>query len=685
MITTLIAIVNTLCTTGNKDFPANFKITDQAHVYVYFIDGDEEVPEVLLTQVTSFTAGEGNEYKVNSISETGFNVELRDAYDTSDGRKISTRRIVPVTQAIDYPPGNDFPAATHERALDKLTAIVQQFEERIIRQIGVPLSEDASGESLLMPAYISNYYLGLDGDNNLIWKIGTFAPGNDEIKDSHIDWGTGANQVSAVDIPIEDSGTLFTAEDIEAALAEVMTDVVTVAALIAAHESDLDDPHITLKRENVTVNKTMEVSKKYLISSDCELTLPSNPSIGDVIDILSDGFSKIIQNDAEHLMNLRNKYFTTKGTSGFVQMFPKERLELIYKGSGLNPIEPPVKVSALTAPEGGATGCSFSYDGTYLAVGHLTSPYITVYKRTGDTFTKVSALTAPEGDGSDCNFSYDGTYLAVSHSVSPYITVYKRTGDTFAKVSALTAPEGTGTACSFSYDGIYLAVGHTTSPYITVYKRSGDTFTKVSALTAPQGNVFGCSFSYDGIYLAVVHTGSPYITVYKRSGDTFTKVSALTALEGDGHRCSFSYDGTYLAVVHTGSPYVTVYKRTGDTFTKVSPLTAPEGNGYGCSFSYDGIYLSIGHLTSPYITVYKRTGDTFTKVSALEALEGGAADCDSSYNGTYMAVGHATSPYITVYKTKESINKEWIVTDFEVMNDEDSSDGDNGDLQYRFK
>lgn len=40
----------------------------------------------------------------------------------------------------------------------------------------------------------------------------------DSINDTHIDWGTGANQVSAVDVPIADSGNYFTPDNVEAAL-----------------------------------------------------------------------------------------------------------------------------------------------------------------------------------------------------------------------------------------------------------------------------------------------------------------------------------------------------------------------------------------------------------------------------------------------------------------------------------
>jgi hypothetical protein len=43
----------------------------------------------------------------------------------------------------------------------------------------------------------------------------------DAINDTHIDWGTGTNQVSAVDVPIADTGGYFTTDNVEAALQEL--------------------------------------------------------------------------------------------------------------------------------------------------------------------------------------------------------------------------------------------------------------------------------------------------------------------------------------------------------------------------------------------------------------------------------------------------------------------------------
>ena len=76
-----------------------------------------------------------------------------------------------------------------------------------------------------------------------------------------------------------------------------------------------------------------------------------------------------------------------------------------------NPISP---------PSGAGNGCSFSPNGTYLAVAYASSPFITIYKRSGDTFTKLAdPSTLPVGIAGDCAFSSDGTYLAVAHKTSP--------------------------------------------------------------------------------------------------------------------------------------------------------------------------------------------------------------------------------------------------------------------------
>ena len=116
-----------------------------------------------------------------------------------------------------------------------------------------------------------------------------------------------------------------------------------------------------------------------------------------------------------------------------------------------------------------------------------------------------------------CSWDSSGTYLAVASDTSPYLTVYQRSGSTLTKLAnPATLPTGNATGCSWDASGTYLAVAHQSSPYITVYQRSGSTLTKLANPSPlPGSDAFGCSFSASAGLLAVAHTSAPYITVYK--------------------------------------------------------------------------------------------------------------------------------------------------------------------------
>lgn len=82
-----------------------------------------------------------------------------------------------------------------------------------------------------------------------------------------------------------------------------------------------------------------------------------------------------------------------------------------------------------TPPASAGYGCSFSPDGTRLAVGHSTSPNITIYDTTTTLYTKLTNPgTLPAGTGYGCAFSPDGTRLAVAFGNYPYITTFNTSG-----------------------------------------------------------------------------------------------------------------------------------------------------------------------------------------------------------------------------------------------------------------
>jgi hypothetical protein len=67
-------------------------------------------------------------------------------------------REVPATQTTIYQEGGDFPAASHERALDKLTLLAQQTERKASRAIRVTEADGARNDLLAKP----NSMVGLD-------------------------------------------------------------------------------------------------------------------------------------------------------------------------------------------------------------------------------------------------------------------------------------------------------------------------------------------------------------------------------------------------------------------------------------------------------------------------------------------------------------------------------------------
>ena len=106
-----------------------------------------------------------------------------------------------------------------------------------------------------------------------------------------------------------------------------------------------------------------------------------------------------------------------------------------------------------------------------MAVGHNSSPYITIYDWITGVPVKISdPATLPADDAVGCAWSPDGRYLAVAHYTSPYITIYERSGASIVKISdPATLPTGIGRDCTWSPDGRYIGVAHISSPYISIY------------------------------------------------------------------------------------------------------------------------------------------------------------------------------------------------------------------------
>jgi hypothetical protein len=112
-------------------FPYNFKIfadTDLEVTLVTVATGAEEI----LTLTSDYSVSDAGE-------ESGGNVTTVSTY--SSAYKLVIKRVPPQTQTLDYQENDDFPSQSTENALDKLTFLIQDLDEKSDRAIKQAITE----------------------------------------------------------------------------------------------------------------------------------------------------------------------------------------------------------------------------------------------------------------------------------------------------------------------------------------------------------------------------------------------------------------------------------------------------------------------------------------------------------------------------------------------------------------
>lgn len=311
-----------------------------------------------------------------------------------------------------------------------------------------------------------------------------------------------------------------------------------------------------------------------------------------------------------------------------------------------------------SAPVAYVRDISFSSNNDLLAAVHQTSPHITTYSRSGDTFTKLSnPSTLPSGTGYCCEYDLTGTYLTVGSQSSPFITIYKISGTTHTKLTnPATLPTGSVYDVSWDSTSTYLSVVHSTSPFITIYKRSGDTFTKLTnPVTLPPSTAYACEFDSSGVYLAVGHATTPFMTIYKRSGDTFTKLDDPATLPTQtADSVAWSPDGTMLAI-NNGNSSLGFYAFASDVLTSFDPEIAnylPTSGIETIKFSRDGRYFLMLGTSNPGYLLFSVVGDSFIKaeLDTTKDVNDNYYSADFGENDDYLVLGDTNSPYLTFFK-----------------------------------
>lgn len=108
--------------------------------------------ETILTIATNYTVsgGNGSTGTVTAVVAPAATVQW------------TIRRVTARTQLVDYLTGDAFPAETHERALDRLMAVVQEVEDAVLRSARGPLTDAGTLNELPAAAARASRYLAFD-------------------------------------------------------------------------------------------------------------------------------------------------------------------------------------------------------------------------------------------------------------------------------------------------------------------------------------------------------------------------------------------------------------------------------------------------------------------------------------------------------------------------------------------
>ncbi|MFT3920952.1 MAG: hypothetical protein QM778_00300 [Myxococcales bacterium] len=308
---------------------------------------------------------------------------------------------------------------------------------------------------------------------------------------------------------------------------------------------------------------------------------------------------------------------------------------------------------------GGITNAKFSGDNQYLGVSSWSGIYIYKQNKTTATFTYLPSSTTVGNTGRpSIAFPSSMDYVMTVGCSTPYISFFKRTGDSFSLLAGQpdTIPPITPSppwGCYYSYapslaaaspDGNYYAAAWDGGA-IYMYKRSGDTFsllgnTKFDPASAVSSCGGGFDFSPDGKYFIGGGTGGgggdASLCVYKINSatDTFTLLPTQPVAPGyggtGGSHATFTADSKYVAIGTYWVPDNAIWSidSSTDTFTLAGPVTAlPPGGGTqtgAIGFSQDGKYYVSGSNYYPQLYISNVSAGSITTPKLIDTLPAGA-------------------------------------------------------------
>jgi len=316
---------------------------------------------------------------------------------------------------------------------------------------------------------------------------------------------------------------------------------------------------------------------------------------------------------------------------------------------GMDPVNSPV------AGLFQATEVAVSPDGTYIAMGGMYEPYITLLKRQVDgSYAALvpQPITLPYLTSGFC-FNPDDSCLVIvignSTPSVPRVLVYNydKVTDVFTGILASNLPYTSPLGVSFTPQGDLFAIVYQSST-ISVYQRAGNTYGFVKNIGSVNVRNMMCAFSPDGNWFAVAgYYGSPRITLFSRVGTVFTKVTTQPTRTSDSSDIVFSPNSEYMAIGGNTSPYLEVYRLIDSVWTLI--FSDSTYSAKRVHFTADGRYLvTVRGSATATLVVYSISGSTITNVAQT-----GVCNADwMSFSGSEKVLAIAssvTAPYLFVY------------------------------------
>ena len=239
-------------------------------------------------------------------------------------------------------------------------------------------------------------------------------------------------------------------------------------------------------------------------------------------------------------------------------------------------------------------------DGLALFTSVGTSPYLDIYKLSGNTVTPSTSEPSINANAYSIDVNKIGTdyYLAVASSGAPRLKWYKSNDGTVggswtAQTDPTTGPTGTANEVKWAkLGGLFggldaVAVAHQVSPYLSVYKYSSGTLTKSSdPATLPTNTGNSVSIAYTDTYAISVLLATSVPAVQLFDYDIYS--NALTwrfnvssgDLPGGTPTTVVWIPGTQYFMIGSANGIVYTYQRTGNaTYTRTSTNSVISGLG----------------------------------------------------------------------------------------------------------